>query len=379
MPHGVLGMVLIVIAVENTLAKHSDLITDLMPATWKYSATKAHKDARSAQILCFGSSLVKFGILPKVLQEETGLPAYNLSVYGGRMASSYILLKKSLESGARPKAIVLDCHDGPVSLDKLEEQSEALTTNRDNWPRLVTLAETIDVASQARDPEFLARSLMAKLLTSLESRAEIRSTVVKSLAGERIEMNPNIVAAIRNWNVNLGTQLMAPSDAPPAAAAEELDDPKNDVLKAGDFRDNPLLNASFAKLLKLASAHGIQIFLLLPPLSPGVHIGQDAQGYTVFYNDFCKKALDLDPTLVIVDGRRSGYGWPEFHDKTHLNAEGALTFSHDVGKIIATRLGASSESRWVKLPRYRKSNGNENIETFESSRVAVGLFHTVKK
>ena len=59
MPHGVLGMVLIVIAVENTLAKHSDLITDLMPATWKYSATKAHKDARSAQILCFGSSLVK--------------------------------------------------------------------------------------------------------------------------------------------------------------------------------------------------------------------------------------------------------------------------------------------------------------------------------
>ena len=61
-----------------------------------------------AEVLAFGDSMVEFGVLPGVIAERSGLRAINLAVHDGSPAVSYFLLRRALEAGARPRAIVVD-------------------------------------------------------------------------------------------------------------------------------------------------------------------------------------------------------------------------------------------------------------------------------
>jgi len=59
-------------------------------------------------VLCFGDSQMKFGIAPHVVAARTGRPAYNLAIVGGQPPASYFLLRRALEAGARPSAVLFD-------------------------------------------------------------------------------------------------------------------------------------------------------------------------------------------------------------------------------------------------------------------------------
>src|SRR5689334_9446274 len=106
-PAGLIGMIVMVAAIEAGL-RHRVEFTNGEADQWSMKARVASGMARMSSVLCFGDSLVEFAVLPKVIEGRTHRPAFNLALPAGTPAASYFLLKKSLDSGARPRAIVVD-------------------------------------------------------------------------------------------------------------------------------------------------------------------------------------------------------------------------------------------------------------------------------
>src|SRR4051812_10632731 len=100
-PRGLLGMLLLVSAVEVHFATQSLRDTSDQALSWKETAHHAVSEAKGPEILCFGDSLVKFGVLPKVVSSSTARTAYNLALLNGPPSASYFLLRRSLAAGAR--------------------------------------------------------------------------------------------------------------------------------------------------------------------------------------------------------------------------------------------------------------------------------------
>src|SRR5262249_35519035 len=107
-PWGLLGMVGLIIAVESFVARHDLDFTPWGSAAWSASPEAARREAPSCEVLCFGDSLVKLGVLPRVIEGVTGKRAYNLSICAAQAPASYFLLRRGLEAGAKPSAILVD-------------------------------------------------------------------------------------------------------------------------------------------------------------------------------------------------------------------------------------------------------------------------------
>src|SRR5690242_11471473 len=107
-PAGLLGMLCLVGAVERWVSHHSYDFTHPELWDWKAASAAAQKIAPKCEILCLGDSLLKVGFLPKVLEHHTGKSSHNMAVFAGQAPGSYFLLRRALESGARPKAVVVD-------------------------------------------------------------------------------------------------------------------------------------------------------------------------------------------------------------------------------------------------------------------------------
>src|SRR4051794_16960909 len=79
-PRGLLGMLVLVAAVEAHFAVHGLRYTSDQALSWKHSARDAVTAARGCEVLCFGDSLVKFGVLPNVITEATNRRAFSLAL-----------------------------------------------------------------------------------------------------------------------------------------------------------------------------------------------------------------------------------------------------------------------------------------------------------
>src|SRR5262245_5292812 len=111
-PWGLVGMIPLVWAVEGFVARHEDGVQSQVARSWKASAVAAGAGAVGRDVLYLGDSQVKLGLLPRVVEGRTGLSGYNLAVLRGMPASSYGLLRRALDAGARPKAVVVDFNPG---------------------------------------------------------------------------------------------------------------------------------------------------------------------------------------------------------------------------------------------------------------------------
>src|SRR5690242_7088316 len=87
-PVGLLGMLALLALGERYVARHDLDLTNTAPVNWRYSGREARK-TETGSVLCFGTSLVKYGLLPRVIEQTTGRKAFNLAVCNGGMASSY--------------------------------------------------------------------------------------------------------------------------------------------------------------------------------------------------------------------------------------------------------------------------------------------------
>ena len=367
---GVLGMVVLVALMERHLDRQPLELNENTPTCWRFAQTQARKQAAQAEILCFGSSVVKFGVLPAIIAEKTGRPTFNLAVYGGRMASSYYLFKRALEAGAKPAAVIVDCQDGPVPIAKARELSEAVASNSRNWPEILQTREILELAWHAGDPNVLAATTLARAFPSIKARHEIRTQIMASLEGKETPARHNNLVLLRNWNANRGAQVM-PAVAPAAETVASLDSPAAD-LPEGQYFPNPFMDVYVRKFLDLARDRKIPVFWVMAPLSPQVMTMQHNAGYERFATDCANAIQRRYANVVVVDGRRSGYSSGAFLDATHLNVTGNASLSEDLAEVIAERLsGKARGSRWVFLPPYHPRTPNHSTEDFQKSWAVV--------
>ena len=74
LPRGRAGAVVLVLGVESLIAGHSLDLTRQDNWEWRLTGRATARDATGAGVLAFGSSLVKLGVIPRVLEEAVGRP-----------------------------------------------------------------------------------------------------------------------------------------------------------------------------------------------------------------------------------------------------------------------------------------------------------------
>lgn len=348
-PTGFLGMLLLVGLIERQVGRNELHFTLVESENWKFSERQARHQTAPGSILCFGSSLVKDGLLPRMIEAKTGRKSYNLAAMNGHMPTSYYLLKRSLESGARPSAILVDCQDGPVPRADAAKQAEAIRVNARNWPGLLTAPEAVDLAWQARDPDLLADLLVARLVPSAKVRFEVRSAIQTCLRGEDAASIKLIASMYQNWTANLGTFVLSPGEALTDESASAPPAP----LSHDQYLPNALSETYTRRFLELAAAHQVRVFWLLPPVSSQLQRERDAMGYSAYFTSRAAWIQREYPWVTVIDSRSSAYPARAFHDKAHLNRRGAYAYSSAIAQVVDQAMKRPGAPRWIEAPKFQ--------------------------
>lgn len=360
-PWGLVGMLALVVGVERFVARHDLDLSSVTAQNWRYARREATREATRARVLCLGTSMLKFGVVSRVVESGTGRAAFNLSVCSSNVPASYFVLRRAIEAGARPEALLIDgAEAAPL---KPEHHAHC----RRFWPELLDLRDAVDLAWSTRDPDFLAGLALSRLLPSYKARFEVRNAVTAALRGSSGSSAWECLRAGRNWVVNRGTQVLPGvsmfPDRPPASRPPDV--------QAATPPD-PLRGTYARRLLDLAAEHGIRVFYLLPPVHPSRLERTVGEGSDAWLTGFAREAQAYAPGLVVIDGRYSGYTPDAFRDELHLNARGALAFSAGVTEVVRRHLDGPPPHRlWVELDRYRDPGVDPRLEDLDQSGLAL--------
>lgn len=369
-PWGLVGMLVLIALGEGYVVRKSLTFSTVVVENWRSSGFAAARIKRT-KLVCLGSSLVKCGILPRVLTRHTGLPAYNLALFNGNIATSYYLLRRMVESGAIPEAVAVDCVNGPVARKLTAGPPEFLDANLRQWPVLLDLRDTLDLAWSSRDASFLAAVVTARLLPSYQSRYEVRESITTALRGEWYRSLGRILISQQNWAVNRGGHGMAstlPADPPPAPAAAKV---ATVPFSTREWRREKVSESYIRRFLKLAAAHDIKVFWLLPPNGPTPLAVRSRSGEHDYATRLAQSIQKRYANVYVIDGR-VGYRPEVFPDGVHLDVQGALSFSDDVGLAIARYLSVpKTAGRWVTLPPFHMVRPDVPVEDYNQSILAL--------
>jgi hypothetical protein len=360
-PRGCLGMLVLVAAVETQLAHHELDITNTGAAILRYAGWAARREAVKCEILCLGDSLIKFGIVPGVIEERLGRRTYNLAVVGGQAPGSYFLLRQALASGAHPSALLVDFKPNFLAQDPRVSERQ--------WTELVSTWDCCDLAWTSRDAALGGWMLLGRLLPSLNSRFELRANLMGALRGVSASPRPSVLVHWRNQNQNRGALLAARN---PANRGEVAPDHTH-VYFPDRWSCHPVNAAYLERFMRLAQAHEIPVFWLLPPLVPAVQARREEMGLDLLYTTFVRAVQRRFPNLTIIDGRHSGYEHTVFVDAAHLDRYGAGTLTEGVAGVVQPYLdrGRPTLPRWINLPAYRDSPVDIHGEDLIESHVAL--------
>ena len=362
-PFGLIGMVVLVAGVESYLASRSvDFMGDAAHA-WRWGAKAAARDALKSEILCFGDSLVKFGVAPRVVEGRSGRSMWNLAVTGGRPVNSYFLLRRALNAGARPSALVLDAE--LLSADPYETPHL--------WPELATPPEIIEMAWVGRNPGFLAHYALAWVFPSVRGRYEIRSHILAAARGEASNLRNAANLSNRNWKANRGAFIFPSTHQLSAASAYGFDSSSPDVPVPGRWSAHPVNAVYLDKFLDLAAKRDIPVFWLFPPHYRMQERFFDRPNWNGSHRKFARERLDRYPNLVVIDGNRANYDRAVVMDVSHLNRNGAVAYSIALGDILRDRLSGTSATspRWIELPAYREPPAEAPVEDMAQSIIEI--------
>ncbi len=342
LPLGLVGMLAVVAIVESHL--YGDRETYCAPGSQELQlAWKAAKyQAPKREVLCFGDSLIKLSLIPRVFEQRTGLSCYNLAVSGSQTPMSYLLLKRALDSGAKPKAILVEFMP---SLFRLPP-----THNLSRWSYVAGLSDAAEMAWRENNRILFDRVLVNKLLTSMEARKEIRRILQRQLLGP--ESAPDEVPMYRrHWIKFDGAQIMP---ANPTLTEKDFDP----ATWANGFYPHWYVNrvnrAYLLKFLDLAASNKIEVYWLLPPIMPSVQDLCEKSGFAARQTAFLETLQKRYSNLSIVDGRYAGYDDKVYMDPNHLGREGAYIYSVEIGNLMRRRFsGGLEQTAWLTLPGYR--------------------------
>lgn len=350
----------VVMVVETFTARHRLDFTNSVSLGWVNSREAAAGEARGSDILCAGDSLTKHGLLPRVIEQLTGRPTYNLAAAGSSAPTTYFVLKRAIDSGARPSAVIVDFMPN-LQAGRPQYQRRA-------WQDFLSSREWLDLASVDRDPSFIAATAVGALIPSVRARDEIRKSILSALRGEIDPLPEENRVIVRNWDLNRGAHLAAPNPA----FTGEVSPAVHKGLMSDTWAMHRINRSYIRRILEMTAKHGIEVLWLLPPTSPA-HLARRVQsGTDAKHTEFVRSMQAAYPHVTVLDGRGSGYGAGLFVDAIHLDGRGATTLSTDVATILNDRTtgGAIRESRWIHLPRYRDRPFETPMEDIEQSRVA---------
>ena len=358
LPRGLLGLIALVLAVEAVVARYESVsLTTVDRDDWGRTARAARRASAPGGTLCFGDSLVKFGIAPAVLRARTGRPARNLAACGGPPAFAYLMLRRAL-ARSRPVDLVIELTPSSLVMPPGYYLS--------HWQALATAGEALDLAWSTRDAGLFGHILTGRLLPTFRDRHPIRALLRRAVAGrDPYEADARTLAAWRrNARRNLGGFLLP---APPPRPIEV--DPTNKSLFPDFWVPDPAEAGYATRLLELAAASGARTYLLLPPYSPATRALYRRRGLDALQALLARQVQSRFPGLVVLDARRSGYPDAAFADMVHLNRRGAVALSAALGDVL--RDGRRGDPRrWVELPPYREPTSRVALEDLGQSEVA---------
>jgi len=367
-PGGFLGMLLLVVLIERSLAGRALDFTRPEYWDWRTAGHAAKKIAPGCGLLCFGTSMTQQGLLPCVLKDHSGRRARNLAVCAGQAPGSYFLLRRALEAGAKPAAVLVEFHPQYLA----EGHWGAVRF----WPDLLDARDGLDLAWATRDAEFFATTALARQLPSVKDRFQIRDCIRAAVRGESASTASATLIFNRNRNRNEGALVMPRNPGFRGEIAPHF--------RAGFLPDSwhchPTNAAYVRRFLDLAAAHHITVYWVIPPLSPNLQSAREQKGLDAAFTRFTRSFQAHSPNLVVLDARHSGYALDVFTDAAHLDGRGACTLSADVGDLLRVDAGKDEpeSARWIDLPAYRDRPPVAPPEDLAASRVAVEALAAAK-
>ena len=335
-PRGLAGMMVILAAVETMLGWCDVTGTTHLVDSWTDArAMVGSNEVRESAILCLGDSQIKQGLLPSVLGDRLGVPAYNLAVHGGQPAAAYMLLRRALDAGARPRGVVVGFFPGLLGSD--------LRINVRQWPEIAGTAAALDLALTARDVELGTRTLLGVGLRSYRARAQLRSAVSSAVRGVPNPSEAEVVADRRQRRANRGALTLPANpvfvdDAGPAVAPSS----------AGHaWKPKPENERFLRRFLELARSRGIAVYWVTSTLSPASQAVRERLGLHEGYVRHLRRLQAEYPNLTVLDTLGLGLDRADFHDPCHLEGRAAARLSTAVADAIAS--GDPGGPRWVRL------------------------------
>jgi hypothetical protein len=340
LPVGLLGMLALVVVVELTITARRLDFTTMVADDWRITAEVAEGGVGGRDVLFFGDSLVKYGILPRQIQAMTGLRSYNLAINAGTMPSNYFLLRRALESGARPRAIVADFFP-------LMETDPSHRYMR-FYEEMVTPRDAFELAWASGNSRYFTELMLGRLLPSYRCRYEIRNSILFAFRGLRASPWPKDAVIWATWKAQDGAQPM-----PRMPWGMAYDPVRAAELIRPDWSCDPVNAAFLDKFLALAASKGLPVFWLMPSLSPPLEKGRSATGMDRAYRRLARATQERYPNVVVLDAHDSGYDESVYIDWLHLSHQGAIALTADVASVLADRLrNRGPIDRWVALPAF---------------------------
>lgn len=363
-PSGLAGMLALVVCVEAMISGHAQTLRNAWAWDWFLAEKAARREVADSRVLCFGDSLMKFAVAPEALERSSGRKAYNLAVGVGQVPGSYFLLRRALESGAKPEAVVIDAI--PHMLSARPDANATL------WPELMTYRDCLELSWRSGDAQFFASTGLAKLLPSVRERFEIRGAVTRALNDQPSPVADIIKAFVRNWTVNRGAQMTRrPAVTPPDQVAAWLP-----CILPETWETTPLNAEYLRRFFALARSRGIRAYWLLPPFDPAVQSLREVRGLDANYVAFIHSIQAEFPEVVVLDARYCGYNTSEHIDPIHLDVRGAASLSRDLGAIL--RKDPASLARWEMMPPFRDASAEVALEDVDQSAEIIMRQKTIR-
>ncbi len=321
-------MLAIVAAVESLLGSCDVAATTHLVDSWTEAHARAvSADVRESAILCLGDSQIQQGLRPLSL----GLPAYNLAVQGGQPAASEALLRRALDAGARPRAVVVGFFPALLASD--------LKINLRQWPEILGPLGAVELGCRAHDVDLGVKTLLGVALRSYRSRAEIRSAIGTMVRGGENAETP-LVVRDRLSRGSLRGSLELPEGR---CFADEVI-PTGPPSAAKPWKPRREHERAIRRMLALAEAQGIDVYWVTTTLSPGALAVRTHLGLHAGYRDYLRGLQAEFAGLTVLDVDGMGFDASAFYDALHLKRDGAARLSAAVAAAIADGSG-----RWVRL------------------------------
>jgi hypothetical protein len=89
---GLIGMLALVVLIEARLGRHDRDLTTVWATAWAQAGARVGREAKGADVLCLGDSLVMHGLAPRVIEQRLGRPSRSLALFKGEGPTAYFLL-----------------------------------------------------------------------------------------------------------------------------------------------------------------------------------------------------------------------------------------------------------------------------------------------